>query len=685
MLSITRYSLALVLLLSPACGWFSGKGSALPHSREAWIGAVLAAEDRRDPDDPLLVLAVEHDDPVVRAFAYRAFERIGDPSKIALILNSARQEGDAEMRAKAILAIAGTESGRILDAVEPFVLDPSFVTRRAVARAVGRAKSDQAIPRLFGMMSDTDPDVRAEAAYGIARRVAADKGSITARSLPAFRALAGVATSDPYDQVRAAACYALSKAEQPEFGATFVAALTDANATVRAFAAVGLQTIETNPEAKEALKTALGDPQWIVAVEAAKALERGATDDIVKALGALVSGEDGSQHPSFQVRAAAAKALASATNESIREFALATLRRAANDSSPTVRAETLDSIVQLAAAYEAFAACEKLSYERSGFAAPFLRSRAAASASRIANEAGFPIVERLLNDSEPAVKAAAVAVLPSFKSRATAVATALEAALAFPDVAPREAAATAIAEMKLESLAPRLLAALSESSGPENVEARISILKAIGSFEKFGLATSLEQALDDEEPEVRRVAAEQIARLGGLLPRGIYREPPKSPVAIEVGTDVLSGEERPRVEIVTTQGPFVLELLVDDAPAHSKAFLQRCRAGFYDGLIFHRLVPGFVVQGLDPRGDGYGTGGASLRSEVNQVRYDRGTVGMPDAGKDTGGCQIFVTFRAQPRLDDRYTIFARVTEGMENVERLDVGDRVLYVLIANDA
>jgi cyclophilin family peptidyl-prolyl cis-trans isomerase len=91
-------------------------------------------------------------------------------------------------------------------------------------------------------------------------------------------------------------------------------------------------------------------------------------------------------------------------------------------------------------------------------------------------------------------------------------------------------------------------------------------------------------------------------------------------------------------------------------------------------------VPGFVVQGLDPRGDGYGTGGPSLRAETNEHRYGRGSVGMPDAGKDTGGCQIFVTFRAQPRLDDRYTIFARVVEGMENVERLDIGDRVLYVL-----
>jgi cyclophilin family peptidyl-prolyl cis-trans isomerase len=92
-------------------------------------------------------------------------------------------------------------------------------------------------------------------------------------------------------------------------------------------------------------------------------------------------------------------------------------------------------------------------------------------------------------------------------------------------------------------------------------------------------------------------------------------------------------------------------------------------------------VPGFVVQGLDPRGDGYGTGGPSLRAETNEWRYARGIAGMPDAGRDTGGCQLFVTFRPQPRLDDRYTVFARVTSGIEVVERLDVGDRVSYVLM----
>lgn len=682
MIHHSRRLAPICLLLFAACGMFGGGGPKIPRSQDAWIESILAAEDRRDADDPLLALALEHDDSIVRAFAYRAMERIGDPGKIALILAAARREPDAELRAKAILAIAGTESGRILDAVESFVLDPAFVTRRAVARAIGRAKSDQAIARLFGLMSDSDPDVRAEAAHGIGRRVTADPGAVDPRSLPAFRALAKVATGDTHAVVRAAACYAVGRTNQPEFATDLAAALADADPVVRTFAAAGLQSMALGENERSALRLALADREFTVVVEAAKALERDASEETVAALAALLTGAGGTAaHDSHHVRAAAAKALGGAIAPPAREAALVAVRVALSDPSPSVRADALESLVALATVEEAIAACDRFAAERDGFAAPFLRSRAAAAAARIAGEAGYPIVERLLSDSEPAVKAASLATLPRFASRRAEAETALEAALAFPDVAPRESAATAIAELRLSNLAPRLMAAFEQSGGPEFIEARIAILRAIGSFGKFGLVESLERALDDEEPEVRRVAADEIAKLGGLLPRAVYRVPPASPATPRVGVDLLTGDERPRVEIVTTRGPFTLELLVDDAPRHARVFLDRCRSGFYDGRIFHRLVPGFVVQGLDPRGDGYGVGGASLRSEVNEVRFARGVVGMPDAGKDTGGCQIFVTFRPQPRLDDRYTIFARVVAGMENVERLDVGDRVLYVLM----
>jgi cyclophilin family peptidyl-prolyl cis-trans isomerase len=102
--------------------------------------------------------------------------------------------------------------------------------------------------------------------------------------------------------------------------------------------------------------------------------------------------------------------------------------------------------------------------------------------------------------------------------------------------------------------------------------------------------------------------------------------------------------------------------------------LARVRAGKCDGLPIHRVVSGFVVQGLDPRGDGWGTGGVFLRDEIGRTPYLRGTLGMPNAGPDSGGCQFFLTLEPTPHLDGRYTVFGRVVSGMDVVDSLDVGD-----------
>ena len=107
------------------------------------------------------------------------------------------------------------------------------------------------------------------------------------------------------------------------------------------------------------------------------------------------------------------------------------------------------------------------------------------------------------------------------------------------------------------------------------------------------------------------------------------------------------------------------------------SFVKLVRDGFYDGLIWHRVVSNFVIQGGDPRGDGWGGAGYTLRDEINTERYVRGTVGMPKAGKDTGGGQIFITHVPTPHLDGNYTIFGRVVSGMDVVDRIEVGDRIV--------
>ena len=94
--------------------------------------------------------------------------------------------------------------------------------------------------------------------------------------------------------------------------------------------------------------------------------------------------------------------------------------------------------------------------------------------------------------------------------------------------------------------------------------------------------------------------------------------------------------------------------------AHLPLFLQLAGQGYFDGLLFHRVVPDFVAQGGDPRGDGWGGPGYTLRDEINRLRYGRGAVGMALSGPDTGGSQFFVALAPQPHLDGGYTVFGQV-------------------------
>jgi cyclophilin family peptidyl-prolyl cis-trans isomerase/HEAT repeat protein len=131
--------------------------------------------------------------------------------------------------------------------------------------------------------------------------------------------------------------------------------------------------------------------------------------------------------------------------------------------------------------------------------------------------------------------------------------------------------------------------------------------------------------------------------------------------------------------ISTTQGDILLALEPEAAPGTCTAFDSLVAAGYYNGKYFHRVVPGFVAQGGCPRGDGYGAMPWTLRTEVGLRGFGTGAVGMASAGKDTESCQFFIMLGPAPHLDGRYTRFAQVVSGMDVVQRLVVGDRILRV------
>jgi peptidyl-prolyl cis-trans isomerase B (cyclophilin B) len=121
----------------------------------------------------------------------------------------------------------------------------------------------------------------------------------------------------------------------------------------------------------------------------------------------------------------------------------------------------------------------------------------------------------------------------------------------------------------------------------------------------------------------------------------------------------------------TTEGDIVLELFDEDAPKTVGNFKQLASQGFYDGLIFHRVIEDFMIQGGCPRGDGTGDPGYKFEDEINPHKVVKGALAMANAGPDTNGSQFFiVTTDAAPWLDGKHTVFGEVRDGMDVVDRI---------------
>ena len=172
--------------------------------------------------------------------------------------------------------------------------------------------------------------------------------------------------------------------------------------------------------------------------------------------------------------------------------------------------------------------------------------------------------------------------------------------------------------------------------------------------------------------EVRENLRKALKASGVTVAAGPKLDPPKTFPPLSAS---------PTLVLETEKGTVELFLDADAAPNTAAAVADAARRGVYDGTVWHRVVTAFVVQGGDPRGSGWGDDGFRLVDEVNRLPFLRGTLGMPKAGPDTGGCQLFVSLVPTPHLDGRYTAFGRVTSGMDVLDALQPGDKILKALL----
>jgi cyclophilin family peptidyl-prolyl cis-trans isomerase/HEAT repeat protein len=459
------------------------------------------------------------------------------------------------------------------------------------------------------------------------------------------------------------AIYALEKLESDRVQSTIAPFLEHEDPMVRAYAARALGK-QKSKAAVTPIAGLLGDPDIRVVISAIDALgtilEGSKNGSVVDPLGSIIQ-----KHPLHNVRKASVVALGKNRHKNAKNYLVQSIL----DKSPGVRAESYTALAKA------------LRKDASQFVAGGLNDgntlvRAAAITSfgitGDKNRVDFLITTASKN-KDPIIRAAAVRGLGYFDE--DDVADALIERLNDDDWVVATEAVTAIGKIDEKDAIPALIDAYTNRNERVDVDVRLEILRVLKEMDAKEAQALATNALENPDKRIRGAAAELLEEIGAPIPqvrsdREFYSENfnprRRSDLALPFGT---------RTAVVECNGKeFEIELFGDDAIQTAANFVALADSGFYDDLTFHRVVPNFVVQGGCPRGDGWGDAGYTIRSEFNQHRYERGYVGIAHSGKDTGGSQFFVTLSAQPHLNGRYTIFGRVTKGMEVVDEIDLGE-----------
>ncbi|HVT18595.1 MAG TPA: peptidylprolyl isomerase [Thermoanaerobaculia bacterium] len=529
------------------------------------------------------------------------------------------------------------------------------------AYALARDPLPAAAPLLRRLLSDPASQVRAWAARGLG--LVGSGADDLAALLPLLDEPPGGRTA-PGPAGRHAGDWSQGGQEGPagSAGGPVIEALRAARALVLAGKAA--PAAQWRPR----LLQALGDPLAGVRAAAVEAAGLWLPDrELGEALAARAAGSLGAAFPvPVRERGLAVVALAAGAHPRARELAAA----AAGAAEADLRAHSAEAAGLLSDA-------ELLSRLASD---PSPVVREAALTARLAFALPPPAAaarqgQRAEPERHPTGRAAAAGTEPAAAIAALALADA--------DEGVRAVVLDWLAEhplLPLKALGDAVAAALRDSS----VEAGLAAIKALAArggaqpLERGAAVAVLENLAGDLPYVLRREAGRGLARLGRPVPALGPADNGKTP---ETYRDIVTRTRRPRlVEIRTARGALRVRLACSQAPLTCLNFLALAGQGFFTGSSFHRVVPDFVIQGGDPRGDGYGGPGYTIRDEINRLRYARGVVGMALAGPDTGGSQFFITLSPQPHLDGGFTAFGEVVAGGEALDSIVAGERIESVV-----
>jgi cyclophilin family peptidyl-prolyl cis-trans isomerase/HEAT repeat protein len=614
-------------------------------------------------------------------------------------------DSDPRIRRRAALGIGRVGLAEGGAALQPLLTDTDADVRQMAAFALGLLADKTAVTSLTTALQDADPRVRGRAAEALG--LIGDTGSAPAvgQMVSTLIKQGAIASLPPDDDqgpktpeaeavrlglsalVRQKAYEPLAAAVQDPSGgistwwpvAYALQRLNDRRAIpalqqlakapgryTRAFAARGLgvqKDAASVPLLRSMLDQARGDVAVTVAV--VRALGQIGAREGAEPILALLTAEKTDPN----VRLEALTALGALKSQE----ALPNVQDLLTDDWPTMRA----------AAVHAAAAIDKQGFLTllSGMEPDPHWAVRAAIADVLATMPADVAIERLramLDDQDKRVVPTAIDGLAQLT--APGLDEVLLAQLKSADIGIRGAAARAIGLLRPASGPAALRDAYRAGQADGSYDVRDAAITALARYGAAEAGETLKDALADKDWAVRLKAA---SLLHGLDPAAetvqAIRPAPGGPIAPYDSPDLVNPTVSPHAFIETAKGTIEVELTVLDAPQTVQNFITLARKGYFNGLQIHRVVPNFVIQGGDPRGDGSGGPGYTIRDELNDRPFVRGTVGMALAGPDTGGSQFFIAHSPQPHLDAKYTVFGHVVNGMDVVDRiqqLDVIQRV---------
>jgi cyclophilin family peptidyl-prolyl cis-trans isomerase/HEAT repeat protein len=629
----------------------------------------------RPTSSPDLAVLIKDAEPRMRRRAALAIGRVKDRAGIAL-LTPILTDADPEVRAMAAFALGLIGHASAESALTPLLTDQAPLVRGRAAEALGQIGAKGAATAIGQMAAEYSkhPAVVAMQPDDESRPAAPEAeafklGLFALVRLGTYEAIAaaGLNGTEPVSEWWPVA-YALQRVEDQRAAPSLLRLLHAKGRYSPAFAARGLGRLKHAPAAKplQALLEPAAKPGLEVTVSVIRALAQIGATDAVPVLSRLAS----DSRTDSNVRLEAVAALGELRSPE----GLATAQDLMTDDWPALRAAALraaaaidpDGFISVLAGMEQdrnWRVRVALADVLSGLPAELVTGR----------------LRSMLEDEDQRVIPSVIASLGRMKvSDLRAIAT---ARLADPDPAVRVAAVNALAANKADGNADALRQAYKVALGDGTYDVRTAVLQALVAYGPAEATPTLREALTDKDWAVRVRAQELLAKLDPQAEPVAIAPVPNPPIAAYDDPGLIAPVNSPHVFVETEDGTIEFQLAVLDAPQTSRNFVELVRKGYFNGLEVHRVVANFVVQDGDSRGDGSGGPGYTIRDELNDRPYLRGTVGMALQWRDTGGSQFFITHSPQPHLDARYTAFGQVVNGLDVLDRIRPGDRIVRIRV----